>query len=107
MRELSNLAERIGVTVRQIGAWDAARLQRLLAVARSNQPVRAESAAEVLVDRSKWDMAERNRVLAAPDANSWRRQDTAQNLGISRKIMWEKMRKYQIFDEEPETCESE
>ena len=107
VRELRNLAERIGVTVRQIGAWDAARLQRLLAVARSNQPVPAESAAEVLVDRSKWDMAERSRVLAALDANSWRRQDSAQYLGISRKVLWEKMRKYQIFDEEPETRESE
>ncbi|BFG73808.1 hypothetical protein PTKU46_18410 [Paraburkholderia terrae] len=69
VRELRNLAERIAVTVRQIGAWDAARLQRLLAVARSNQPVPAESAAEVLVDRIKWDMAGRNRVLAALDAN--------------------------------------
>jgi DNA-binding NtrC family response regulator len=107
VRELRNLAERIGVTVRQIGAWDAARLHRLLAVARSTQPVPAESAAEVLVDRSKWDMVERNRVLAALDANSWRRQDTAQYLGISRKVLWEKMRKYQIFDEEPETRESE
>jgi DNA-binding NtrC family response regulator len=107
VRELRNLAERIGVTVRQIGAWDAARLHRLLAVARSTQPVPAESAAEVLVDRSKWDMVERNRVLAALDANSWRPQDTAQYLGISRKVLWEKMRKYQIFDEEPETRESE
>jgi DNA-binding NtrC family response regulator len=107
VRELRNLVERIGVTVRQIGACDAARLHRLLAVARSNQPVPAESAAEVLVDRSKGDMAERSRVLAALDANSWRRQDTAQYLGISRKVLWEKMRKYQIFDEEPETRESE
>jgi DNA-binding NtrC family response regulator len=107
VRELRNLAERIGVTVRQIGSWDAARLQRLLALARSNQPVPAESAPEVLVDRSKWDMAERNRVLAALDANGWRRQDTAGTLGISRKVLWEKMRKYQIFDEEPETRESE
>ena len=107
VHELRNLAERIGVTVRQIGAWDAACLHRLLAVARSNQPVSAESAAEVLVDRSKWNMAERNRVLAALDANSWRRQDAAQNLGIGRKMLWEKMRKYQIFDEEPETRESE
>jgi DNA-binding NtrC family response regulator len=107
VRELRNLAERIGVTVRQIGAWDAARLQRLLALARTSQPVPAESVAEVLVDRSKWDMAERNRVLAALDANGWRRQDTALYLGISRKVLWEKMRKYQIFDEEPETRESE
>ncbi|BDC38631.1 hypothetical protein PTKU15_19280 [Paraburkholderia terrae] len=77
VRELRNLVERIGVTVRQIGAWDAARLQRLLGVAPSNQPMPAESAAEVLVDRSKWDMAGRNRMLAPLDANSWRRQETA------------------------------
>jgi len=107
VRELRNLAERIGVTVRQIGAWDAARLQRLLALARNSQYVPAESVAEVVIDRSKWDMTERNRVLAALEANSWRRQDSAQYLGISRKVLWEKMRKYQIFDEEPETRESE
>ena len=104
---MRNLAERIGVTVRQFGAWDAARLYRLLAVARSDQPVPAESAAAVLVARSKWDMAGRNLMLASLDAHSWRRQDTAQNLGISRKVLWEKMRKYQIFDEEPATRESE
>ncbi|HEY3599594.1 MAG TPA: sigma-54 dependent transcriptional regulator [Paraburkholderia sp.] len=107
VRELRNLAERIGVTVRQIGAWDAARLQRLLALARNGQQAPTGSAAEPVVDRSKWDMAERGRVLAALEANLWRRQDTAQYLGISRKVLWEKMRKYQIFDEEPETRESE
>ena len=107
VRELRNLAERIGVTVRQVGAWDAARLHRLVALARSSQPVPAENATEVLVDRSKWDMAERGRVLAALEANGWRRQDSAQYLGISRKVLWEKMRKYQIFDEEPEIRESE
>ncbi|WP_322087740.1 sigma-54 dependent transcriptional regulator [Burkholderia sp. BCC1999] len=108
VRELRNLAERVGVTVRQTGGWDAARLQRLIAHARNSaQPVPVESAAEVFVDRSKWDMNERSRVIAALDANGWRRQDTAQQLGISRKVLWEKMRKYQIFDEEPETRESE
>lgn len=107
VRELRNLAERIGVTVRQIGAWDAPRLKRLLAHARNAQPVPAESATELIVDRSKWDMAERSRVLAALATNAWRRQDTAQYLGISRKVLWEKMRKYQIFEEEPETRETE
>jgi len=102
VRELRNLAERIGVTVRQVGSWDPARLQRLLALARSSQPVPPEIVAEVVVDRSKWDMNERNRVLVALEANGWRRQDTASYLGISRKVLWEKMRKFQIFDEEPE-----
>jgi transcriptional regulator of acetoin/glycerol metabolism len=93
--------------VRQIGAWDAVRLQRLLTLARNGQTAPAEAPAETVVDRSKWHMNERNRVLAALHANGWRRQDSAQYLGISRKVLWEKMRKYQIFDEEPETRESE
>jgi hypothetical protein len=50
-------------------AWDAARIQRLLAVARPVQPAPAEAAAEVPVDRSKWDMAERGRIIAALEAN--------------------------------------
>jgi DNA-binding NtrC family response regulator len=101
VRELRNLAERIGVTVRQLGGWDEARVKRLLVLARNSQPAPADAVADLLVDRSKWDMNERNRVLAALDANGWRRQDTAQYLGISRKVLWEKMRKFQIFDEEP------
>ncbi|CAB3760581.1 sigma 54-interacting transcriptional regulator [Paraburkholderia humisilvae] len=107
VRELRNLAERIGVTVRQIGAWDPVRLQRVLTLAREGQQTPVENAAEAVTDRSKWDMNERNRVLTALGANGWRRQDTAQHLGISRKVLWEKMRKYQIFDEEPETRESD
>ncbi|MBN3855132.1 MULTISPECIES: sigma 54-interacting transcriptional regulator [unclassified Paraburkholderia] len=106
VRELRNLAERVGVTVRQMGSWDATRLRRLLAGSGGAQPVATEPAAPI-VDRSKWDMAERGRLLSALDANGWRRKDTAQFLGISRKVLWEKIRKYQIFDEEPATGESE
>jgi DNA-binding NtrC family response regulator len=106
VRELRNLAERVGVTVRQTGSWDAARLRRLLAGA-LGAPAVASNGAAPPVDRSKWDMAERGRLLAALDQNGWRRKDTAQFLGISRKVLWEKIRKYQIFDEEPETRESE
>ena len=50
---------------------------------------------------------ERRRILAALDANNWRRQDTAATLGISRKVLWEKMRKYQIADGETELRELE
>ncbi len=78
-----------GVTVRQLG-WDAERLQSILLRARSAQPPRAEAAAEV-VDRSKWDMAERGRIAEALD----------------RKVLWEKMRKYRMFDDEPEAREFE
>jgi DNA-binding NtrC family response regulator len=105
VRELRNLAERIGVTVRQLG-WDMERLQGILQRARHNPAPRAEPAAEV-IDRSKWDMAERTRISEALEANGWRRQDTAQHLGISRKVLWEKMRKYRMFDDEPEAREFE
>ena len=44
----------------------------------------------------------RRRCGAALDPNGWRRQDTAASLGISRKVLWEKMRKYQIADSEAE-----
>ena len=107
VRELRNLAERIGVTVRQTGDWDAARLRRLLAGAGGAQPAPAAAAAMPVVDRSKWDMAERSRLLSALEHNGWRRKDTADYLGISRKVLWEKIRKYQIFDEEPEARETE
>ena len=60
-----------------------------------------------MAERKNWNGAERNRIIAALESNDWKRQDTAQHLGISRKVLWEKMRKYQIFDEEPETRESE
>lgn len=103
VRELRNLAERIGVTVRQLGAWDESRVKRLLVLARNARTAPAGAISDLLVDRSKWDMNERNRVIAALDANGWRRQDTARELGISRKVLWEKMRKFQIFDKEPES----
>jgi DNA-binding NtrC family response regulator len=75
--------------------------------ARNGQPVAAQGAARAASNRSKWDASERNRVLAALKANRLRRQDMARYVGISRKMLREKMRKYQIFDEEPETRETE
>jgi DNA-binding NtrC family response regulator len=100
VRELRNLAERIAVTVRQSGRWDAARLQALLANAQRTQAVLAERSQAGAIDRSRWDMNDRTRVLDALMANGWRRQDTAQYLGISRKGLWEKMKRYQISDAE-------
>ncbi|CAB3784859.1 hypothetical protein LMG28138_01892 [Pararobbsia alpina] len=93
------------MTVRQLG-WDAERLQAILLRARNVQPPRTDPVIEI-VDRSKWDMTERGRVAEALDANGWSRQDTAQFLGISRKVLWEKMRKYRMFDDEPEAREFE
>ncbi len=55
LRELRNLAERISVTVRQIGAWDAARLQRLLALTRSSRQLPAGAWPKCWWTAEKWD----------------------------------------------------
>jgi DNA-binding NtrC family response regulator len=99
VRELRNIAERVGITVRQFRAWDRERIGRIFAS--------LEDRVERLVaptDRNPQDVAERNRIVVALDANGWRRQDTATYLGISRKVLWEKMRKYQIVGQETEVA---
>lgn len=106
VRELRNLAERIGIMVRQLGMWDAARIQRMLVAARTErEAVAVSSLSSSGNDRSRWDATERSRLLAVLEENGWRRQASALALGISRKVLWEKMRKYQLFDEEPATRE--
>lgn len=107
VRELRNLAERIGVAARQTRDWNAdGATQRILqhaqALSATTFPPDAGTAEPLLADRSNWDMDERNRIIAALNTNDWKRQNTAQHLGISRKVLWEKMRKYQISDGEPE-----
>ncbi len=97
MRELRNLAERIGITVQQTGHWDEARIRPLF---RSLRPGAFDSSERTADWRGETE--ERRRIVAALDANSWRRQDTAASLGISRKVLWEKMRKFQIADNEAE-----
>jgi len=110
VRQLRNLAERVGVIVRQFGEWDMVLLQRTLALMRGTPPAtgRPEGGAsqpDGAIDRKGWNGGERNRIIAALEENDWKRQDTAQHLGISRKVLWEKMRKYQITDGEPEIPE--
>ncbi|MCP3021627.1 sigma 54-interacting transcriptional regulator [Cupriavidus basilensis] len=97
VRELRNLAERIGITVQQTGHWDEARIRPLF---RSLRPGAFDSSERTADWRGETE--ERRRIVAALDANSWRRQDTAASLGISRKVLWEKMRKFQIADNEAE-----
>jgi len=94
VRELRNVAERVGVMVRQFRSWDRERIGRIFASLSDGViPVN---------ERSPQEVAERNRIIGALDAHGWRRQDTANYLGISRKVLWEKMRKYQIVGQEAE-----
>ncbi len=98
VRQLRNLAERVGVVVRQVRRWDQALIQR--AMGHSRDLVALGNGAD-RPDRRRWNGDERNRIIEALQEHEWRRQDTAQHLGISRKVLWEKMRKYQIIDGEP------
>ena len=108
VRELRNLTERIGVAARQTQDWMAGGateriVRQALTMSTLTFPADAASSSEpVLADRSNWDMDERNRIIVALGDNAWKRQNTAQQLGISRKVLWEKMRKYQISNGEPE-----
>ncbi|PUA19802.1 sigma 54-interacting transcriptional regulator [Glaciimonas sp. PCH181] len=98
VRELRNVAERVGIIYRQLGVWDKVRIDRVFTMLGSLE--RADDTNDLLVVRKKGELAERNRIIAALDANGWRRQDTAHAIGISRKVLWEKMRKFQIADTE-------
>ncbi len=90
VRELRNVAERLAIVRRQFDGWDEARVLRILSRLDGGQ---APMAAPPLGER---EQQERERILAALQANQWRRQDTAAHLGISRKVLWEKMRKLRI-----------
>ncbi|MDD3530712.1 MAG: sigma-54 dependent transcriptional regulator [Gallionellaceae bacterium] len=93
VRELINLAERIAIAAQAIGDWEAGQILPML---RRHHEVTGTSSG-----RTAWsgrDEAERKRVLAQLEANGWRRQTTAAALGISRKVLWEKMRKYRLYE---------
>ena len=99
VRELSNLSERVAIVKTQFGGWDEDRLDDILrqfealspGVAQGNN---ADDGTDIpLTDQEE---AEKHDIIAALDQHGWRRQDTAAFLGISRKVLWEKMRKYQI-----------
>lgn len=103
VRELRNVAERVALVRRQFGSWDEVRIGRVLSrpspdslggvVPAGGGGLISPDAPAPLDARER---AERERVVAALEANGWRRQDTAAYLGISRKVLWEKMRKLRI-----------
>lgn len=91
VRQLQNLAERIGVIVRQTGAWDMRLINRAL------QKVHGMDAVpNALSTKRLSDAYERDGIVCMLDKNGWQRQKTADQMGMSRKSLWEKMRKYGI-----------
>jgi DNA-binding NtrC family response regulator len=109
VRELSNVAERVAIMRRQFKSWDQARIERIFD--QIGEPLRAAGSlggASTLCEPPVFtdaERAERARILAALDVNGWRRQDTANTLGISRKVLWEKMRKLHLGGGQGETAE--
>ncbi|SAI72440.1 response regulator [Bordetella ansorpii] len=105
VRELSNLAERVAIVRRQLGEWSRDRLEQILD--RHQQALAAPCAAlePAPAALGPAEKAERERILAALEANGWRRQDTAHQLGISRKVLWEKMRKLRLGEALAETAD--
>ncbi|MDF6931740.1 hypothetical protein NLR33_24900, partial [Escherichia coli] len=83
VRELRNLAERIGITLRQFGRWDEARILPLFAGLQRDAFEReaGNGGNGGYGDRGGGGSGgnggeeERRRILAALDANNWRRQD--------------------------------
>ncbi len=108
VRELSNVVERVAIVRRQFGDWDRTRIERVFDRLADCARVFgvAVSPAAVIAPLGEAEQAERSRVLAALEANGWRRQDTASYLGISRKVLWEKMRKLQLGGAQSETAET-
>ncbi len=105
VRQLRNVAERIGVLVRQIGRWDQTRILRVLGTV--DESATRTPLGNDTPDRRLWKTDERNRIIKALIANNWKRQEAALLLGISRKVLWEKMRKYQISTGEPNVPSTE
>lgn len=92
VRELRNIAERLGIIRRQRYEWDRARIQRVLALLAA-APGRA---------RDPRDIAELERVITALDAGGWPALRTTLPLRIRRKAQWQNLRKYQIAKAEAE-----
>ena len=105
VRELRNIAERITIIHRQLGDWDRSAIDRVFLALRELKVTADDD--EFSGAKKKWDVADRNRIIEALDAHNWRRQDTANHLKMSRKVLWEKMRKFQIIDGDPDPSEVE
>ncbi|MCD0505386.1 sigma 54-interacting transcriptional regulator [Bordetella petrii] len=107
VRELSNVVERVAIVRRQFQSWHQPRIEqifdRMAAAPGRAALVLAAGTGDVLL--SEADKTERARILAALESHGWRRQDTAHYLGISRKVLWEKMRKLRLGNNQGELAE--
>lgn len=98
VRELINVATRVAVSYARLMRFDRERCLNILSPSRIDKSSKAMAVREIDVRLEANDgRAEKDRILSALNSHGWKRQDAADDLGISRKTLWEKMRKYDLL----------
>ncbi|WP_253448212.1 sigma 54-interacting transcriptional regulator [Halomonas sp. Y3] len=92
IREMMNTAERVFLKYRVSGTWSK---KAVLPIIEKESEAQAPEASN-LTNHSL--SMERDEILDALQRNNWVRKKTAMDLGISRKVLWEKMHKHQLYD---------
>lgn len=105
VRELANLVERVALLYQREGTLNSDAIKQVFdRFATVSLQLAIPSAASTAIPDavnvfSEADLAEREKIIEALERNAWRRQDSAADLGISRKVLWEKMRKFDITEQ--------
>lgn len=96
VRELINLANRVAVSYIRYGSFDRDVCHRLVTPSPREAKHRNEYAAAAGCAKSTSPSEERDRIISALIRTGWKRGEAAVDLGISRKTLWEKMRKFNL-----------
>ena len=105
VRELANLVERVALLYKRERSLDSNAIKQVFdRFSRVGLMLNAPKALpatlnEAQAEFSAAELAEREKIIEALERNAWRRQDSAADLGISRKVLWEKMRKFDITEQ--------
>lgn len=104
VRELANLVERVALLYPRERTLESEAIKQVFERFSSMGVLFASSntaavTTEVELDFNEAELAERVKIIEALERNAWRRQDSAADLGISRKVLWEKMRKFDITEQ--------
>lgn len=87
IREMMNVAERAFLNYRVNRRWARSQLHPIL-----------EPDIERIFTVSSHNHPEKERILDALKKHQWVRNKAAKDLGISRKVLWEKMHKYRLYE---------
>lgn len=87
IREMMNIAERVFLSYRVNQGWVKDKIHPILM-----------SDIEKEFNTSPHHQSEGERILHVLKKHRWIRKETAKELGISRKVLWEKMHKYRLYE---------